>query len=412
MPPVKRKTTTDANPKQMKLAPIFNQGGPKTKMGTWECMKNMWIYTSNDVKSQAKVASFDMDSTLITTASGRVFPKDPTDWKLLYDCIPKKLQDLAKDDFKLVIFTNQKGLEVGKVNPNEFKKKIESVVERMKVPMQVFISLGHPTFRKPYVGMWDYFVGESNDSLAIDFENSIYVGDAAGRLVSSTRKKKDHSDADKLFALNIKIKFATPEEFFLKQFTKELFADIPFDPVNYLAQKMPKFVPADTQLGKDKQEMVILVGLPASGKSSLAQEWEAKHDYGVINRDTLGTQEKCLKIANQMIEQGKSVVIDNTNMDPASRKKYIDLAAKSNIPVRCFHLNLTLNHCMHNNAFRQIIGTDEAHHGINKMVIHRLQSSYKKPELSENFESIVTVNFVPNFENEEHTKIYNYHLPY
>uniref|UniRef100_A0AC35U940 Bifunctional polynucleotide phosphatase/kinase n=1 Tax=Rhabditophanes sp. KR3021 TaxID=114890 RepID=A0AC35U940_9BILA len=190
----------------------------------------------------------------------------------------------------------------------------------------------------------------------------------------------------------------------------ELSVDIPFDPVTYLHKNLPEFIPCNTVLNKNKQEMVILVGLPASGKSTLAKKWENKYNYGVINRDTLNTQVKCLTIANQMIEEGRSVVIDNTNMNAVSREKYIDLAKTHKISIRCFHFNLTPEHCIHNNAFRQRIGTDRAHDRVDKNVIWRLQRTYEKPELDEGFESIVTVNFVPIFENGEHARIYNSRL--
>lgn len=51
----------------------------------------------------------------------------------------------------------------------------------------------------------------------IDKANSFYVGDAAARPKDwAIGRKKDHSSADRLMALNINIKFETPEEHFLK----------------------------------------------------------------------------------------------------------------------------------------------------------------------------------------------------
>jgi DNA 3'-phosphatase len=44
----------------------------------------------------------------------------------------------------------------------------------------------------------------------IDMEKSVYVGDAAGRLAGVGRRK-DHGDTDYKLALNVGLKFVTPE---------------------------------------------------------------------------------------------------------------------------------------------------------------------------------------------------------
>lgn len=49
-------------------------------------------------------------------------------------------------------------------------------------------------------------------------DKSFYVGDAAGRTMNwAPKKKKDFSSSDRLFAMNLKLNFYTPEEHFLKQ---------------------------------------------------------------------------------------------------------------------------------------------------------------------------------------------------
>ena len=79
-----------------------------------------------------------MDGTLITTQSGKVFPTDENDWKLLLSEVPGKLKDLAKNDFKIIIFTNQAGISKGKVNPDKFMTKLERIAKKLGVPLQAF----------------------------------------------------------------------------------------------------------------------------------------------------------------------------------------------------------------------------------------------------------------------------------
>ncbi len=61
-------------------------------------------------------------------------------------------------------------------------------------------------YKKPMTGMWEYFMKEFNTIDKLDTKASFYCGDAAGRPKSDTRKK-DFSDSDLKFALNIGIPF-------------------------------------------------------------------------------------------------------------------------------------------------------------------------------------------------------------
>jgi len=71
------------------------------------------------------------------------------------------------------------------------------------------------------------------------------------------------------------------------------------------------------------------VGSAASGKSTFWKTYLPT--YVRVNRDTLKTREKCLKVAEESLEKGENLVIDNTNPVKQDRKAYIDLAKKYGI---------------------------------------------------------------------------------
>jgi predicted phosphohydrolase/predicted kinase len=76
---------------------------------------------------------------------------------------------------------------------------------------------------------------------------------------------------------------------------------------------------------KNKSKMIILVGLPGSGKSTVATELE-KHGFIRINQDDLGSRNACKKATVEAIKQNKNVVIDRCNFDLLQRKSWLDLA--------------------------------------------------------------------------------------
>lgn len=352
--------------------------------GTWEEHGKLLLYTRGNVASK-KIAAYDLDGTIITTRSGKTFQTNYDDWKLLYPEVAEKIQRLSQDGFKIVIFSNQSGLEKGKIEPRGFKRKIEKIVEALKVPIQGFFAIGFSLYRKPAPGMWDHLVEKPPP---VDISSSFYVGDAAGRRPAGCRKK-DFSCCDRLFAINLNLTFYTPEEHFLGE-TATAFDMPSFDPRIEVKNDELVLDPV-AQLIVDEPEMIILVGPPASGKTSFAQRFFAS--YTRINRDTLKTWQKCVKAARAAIVCGESVIIDNTNPDPVSRGRYLEIARDLGIPSRCFVMMTSMAQAFHNEQFRGL--TVSTHKPIGKIVYNTYAAKYQEPKLDEGFKEIVKARFNP-----------------
>lgn len=140
----------------------------------------------------------------------------------------------------------------------------------------------------------------------------------------------------------------------------------------------------------------MLVGCPSSGKTSLRERYFTPHGYVTVNRDTLGTQDKCVSIALDSLRQGKSVVIDNTNPSKANRKLYIDTAKKHGVPVRCIYLNVNRELAMHLNYFRQN-HSKGAKRRVPLVGYRVYEKNFELPTVDEGFTEVRSLEFVPQF---------------
>lgn len=349
-----------------------------------------------------QIASYDIDGTLITTKSGRVFPKDINDWQIAFPETPGKLKLLHNEGYKIVFITNQAGVASGKLKITDFKQKLQRIIQKFNVPVQAFISTGKGWYRKPMTGMWDKLC-EKNDGIEIDKMRSFYIGDAAGRPEKKVpKRKKDHSCSDRLMAINIGIPFFTPEQHFQKSKDSE-WVKPEFDPKT-VSTTQNLYEPITSKLTSDKTEVIIMVGGPGSGKSNFSRNELEPKGYMIINRDKLGTWQKCVSALESALRDKKHAVVDNTNIDADTRKRYIDVAKSLKIPVRCFLMNTSYKHAKHNIIFREL--TDPSHVPVNDMVINSLKSKYQEPTLKEGFSEILKINFIPNFKNEKEEMMY------
>ncbi len=104
------------------------------------------------------------------------------------------------------------------------------------------------------------------------------------------------------------------------------------------------------KLESAKNEIVVLTGIPGSGKTTLAMRSFSK--YNRINLDALKSRNKekleiCASLGNS-----RSIIIDNTNMTRQARKRYIEIAKSHGTRIRSIYLNCPLEMALKRNAGR------------------------------------------------------------
>ncbi|XP_073343188.1 bifunctional polynucleotide phosphatase/kinase [Pagrus major] len=367
----------------------------------WQQISNLMLYTAAGVKGSDKIAGFDIDGCIITTKSGKVFPTGPDDWRILFPEIQPRLANLLRKGYKVVFFTNQMGIARGKLRPEVFKSKVEDILTTLQLPVQVFVASGPGIYRKPVMGMWNHLCEKANDGVTVDQTQSFYVGDAAGRPENWApgKKKKDFSSSDRLFALNIGLEFHTPEEYFLG------WKSAPYNQPNFDPRKIDStaklYDPPSASLTSSQTEVIVAVGFPASGKSTFFHTHVIPKGYVYVNRDTLGSWQNCVSACERALKEGRSVAVDNTNPDPESRKRYVDVAKAAGVPCRCFQFSASLEQAKHNNRFREMAPSNSKHAKVNDMVFHSYKKHFVPPAISEGFSEILQIHFVPNFKDSE-----------
>ncbi|XP_054664479.1 bifunctional polynucleotide phosphatase/kinase isoform X1 [Grus americana] len=390
--PPKRPLSPSTSPPPLRGGPPKSLTAPHD---AWHHHGALLVFTPPGVVPSAQIAGFDLDGTLITTKSGKVFPTGSDDWRILYPEIPKKLKQLRSDGYKLVVFTNQLGISRGRLRPDDFKVKVEAVTQRLGLPLQVLVATGPGIYRKPVLGMWDHLCEKANGDVTVSVAKSLYVGDAAGRPPNWApgRKKKDFSCSDRLFALNAELRFQTPEEFFLGWAPAPF--DLPtFDP-RQLDPEAPLYDPPAAPLLSSSPEVVVAVGFPGAGKSTFLKTHFVPAGYVYVNRDTLGSWQRCVAACTDALTRGRPVAVDNTNPDPESRQRYVACARAAAVPCRCLHFTATLEQARHNCRFRDM--TESGHIPVTDVVLHGYRSKFVAPSPDEGFAQILRVPFVPRF---------------
>lgn len=160
-------------------------------------------------------------------------------------------------------------------------------------------------------------------------------------------------------------------------------------------------------------KVTMVVGFPASGKSTVTKELIKKGAVS-LNRDTEGgTIASLLPKMESLIKDGKDIVLDNTFPTIEVRKPFLDLAKKLGADISCTLMSTSIEDAQFNVVQRAIglIGkfpTPEAikaakHTNIfPPTVLFKYKKEYQKPTVEEGFSKVDVHKFV-RLENPEFT---------
>ncbi|KAF9532384.1 polynucleotide kinase 3 phosphatase-domain-containing protein [Crepidotus variabilis] len=353
-------------------------------------------------KASRKVAALDLDGTLIKGDLRNALVNGKPQWEWWRSFIPEKLKILHEEGYAIVIISNQALKSAALKN---WKVKVENIAQAMKdIPFRIMAATQKDGFRKPMPGMYRELERIFQlEGVEIDKSQSFFIGDAAGR--NYPGGKQDFSSTDRKWALNLGLRFLTPEEYFLKLPAHSNFKlhgikvwDLP---------NVPRVTPTNTPLLLDppQQEVVLFIGYPCLGKSTFYRQHFQPAGYVHINQDTLKTREKCVKAVEAAIKERKSCVIDNTNRNAVTRKYYIDACKAQKVPIRCFLFADSIELAWHNNLYRAFnlpasaAAKEPKRDLLPYTAFVTFRDNYEEPQSSEGFAEIKRVNWV--FEGSE-----------
>ena len=375
---LKKNKYNEWNGKFVKLQTILNKIVlSKTHKIMWLEINNSCWYTINTNPNKSYVL-FDYDDTLANRATSNIKPN-----------VEKKLKELSKDN-NICIFTNQKGISKGKTTHKEVQKLLEEFCDKINIPLSIFYSIKNDYYRKPYIGMYNLMITKLKPEKIL-----YYCGDAGGR-------KGDFSYGDLYFANNCNLVYKTPEEIFdndisymnsgVRKYSgfESLYEDDKWEngllknKRDLLSIKRFNYKDVNYENNKnynsDLKDLILMVGPPSSGKSTITKKLIEKSNYDVINEHNAPTKQKVISLIKKLQKTTqKGIVIDKTNPEKTTRDDIIKLIDKKMWNIIIIFLNIEKTDILHLVKYRLF------HNGNNlsDVVIHKYYKNLKNPNKDE-----------------------------
>lgn len=132
-------------------------------------------------------------------------------------------------------------------------------------------------------------------------------------------------------------------------------------------------------------EFIILVGFPASGKSTYMKT--NLGSYKLVSKDLMGSNK--VKQQAQALEKhlaaGESVMLDNTNISIEERSQAIVIAKKHGARIKCVWFTTPFDTCMERNSKR--LGKAK----VPAVAMYGMRKRFSEPSIAEGIDEIVKI---------------------
>ena len=136
-----------------------------------------------------------------------------------------------------------------------------------------------------------------------------------------------------------------------------------------------------------------MCGYQGCGKSTLSNLISSKfHNYKIINLDIIKSKSKSLKLLNDYLNKGFSIILDNTNSNINNRTIYINQIKQfnNNINIKCIKFLMNIHLSKHLNHFRYI--SNQCPILIPDIAYTMFNKNYSNPDFNENIDEIININ--------------------
>lgn len=139
-------------------------------------------------------------------------------------------------------------------------------------------------------------------------------------------------------------------------------------------------------------KVIILSGIPGSGKSSFAKKYPT---YTVISQDELGSRSECLKAFRQALNEQKNIIVDRCNINRMQRLLWIKEAQKFGVTdINCVYFDVNPETCVKRISERKGHKTITEQYSFDKCheIVYNFVNSAETVQLEEGFKKILFID--------------------